>query len=132
MIVLTEDNFYLYAAQNYRNYIYKDLCEFEEDLNRIKYLKKLFTIYERKKELNINLILNHIIILYNSFDTTSCTRMLFFKLEDHHSFLKSILHFTGVLPNFILKLNDEVNVIDTNKIEFDDFIYQKMKDITKS
>ena len=45
-----------------------DILEFHEDLNRIKYIKRLFRRYSETGELKERLILNHLIVLYNVFD----------------------------------------------------------------
>jgi hypothetical protein len=94
MLVLTEENYNLYAAQYYMNSSCENEEEFHEDLNRLKYIKKLLYVYEHKKELNMNLILNHIIILYNVFEPKACTKILFFKLTAYWPQLKSILYYT--------------------------------------
>ena len=39
--VLTDKNFILYCASNYDNYQFHSTEEFIEDINRIKYIKKL-------------------------------------------------------------------------------------------
>lgn len=128
-MILNDKNFLTYSAMNYVNYNCEDDQEFVEDLNRIKYIKKLFTIYQTKEDLNINLILNHIIILYNTFEPKACTKMLFFKLPDHWHYLKSILHFTGYLPEMIKDLVDEYTIIETAAIPFDKRLYHEMSDI---
>ncbi len=46
-----------------------DIGEFEDDLNRTKYLKRLFKKYENSRVLKERLILNHIIIFNNVFGT---------------------------------------------------------------
>ena len=42
---LTDDNLYLYAARHYYNPKYIDAEEFEEDLKRFKYIKRLLNRY---------------------------------------------------------------------------------------
>ena len=131
-MILTDSNFLIYAAQNYRNYNCDDTQEFLEDLNRIKYIKKLFTFFQNKDELNINLILNHITILYNVFESRACTKMLFFKLPyDHWSFLKSILCFTGHLPDLIRDIGDENTIIEIAAIPYNKRIYEAVKEIVR-
>jgi len=73
--------------------------EFQEDLNRIKYITRLFRKYQNNGILRERLILNHIIILYNVFGIDACSRMLFYKIEeDMHSILKTFLVFLNYLP----------------------------------
>lgn len=128
-MILTENNFDLYAAKHYKNVLCEDTSEFIEDLNRIKYLKKLLKAYENKKEINFNLVLNHIIILYNVFDAKPCTKMLFLKLDSHWNILKSFLYYLGYLETYITDVGFEGNVIDTSTIPFDPYILNKMKEL---
>ena len=84
---LDDSNFVLYAAKHYDNPQCYDVEEFHDDLKRFKYLKRLLGKYEDTGELRENLILNHIIVLYNVFGEAA-TRMLFFKLVGYYSYLK--------------------------------------------
>jgi hypothetical protein len=103
---LTEENFLLYAIKNYDNPSCKGLPEFYEDLNRIKYIKRLFNRFETKKILKDRLILNHLIILNNIFGTEAAARILFYKVEPKfHSYLKSFLLYLNFLPNSIFDVN---------------------------
>lgn len=78
---LTEANFLIYAMHHYDNPQCHSLQEFEEDLKKILYLKKLLSRYKNNGELRERLILNHIIVLYNIFGDAT-TKMLFFKIEE--------------------------------------------------
>lgn len=57
------------------------LAEFEEDLKKFLYLKKLISRYKNNGELRERLILNHIIVLYNIFGEAA-TKMLFYKIDE--------------------------------------------------
>ena len=131
MHILTEQNFIIYAAQNYKNSNCADIEEFNEDLNRIKYIKKLFNVYENRNELNLNLIMNHLIIMYNMFDSRACTRMLFFRLPEYMHYLRSTLYFTGHLPDMIFNLHEDGSVIELAAIQLDTIIVNRMKEILK-
>lgn len=77
------------------------LQEFEEDLKRFLYLKKLFSRYKNKEELRERLILNHIIVLYNIFGINT-TNMLFYKIEKEcWDALATFLVYLGRLPEEI-------------------------------
>jgi len=102
-MILSDDTFMLYAARYYDNPHCSYIEEFEEDLKRFQYLKRLFNRYENTGKLKERLILNHITILYNCFGTAA-TNMLFMKLEGNHSTLKP----------FIIKLNFMSDVITYN------------------
>ena len=78
---LNESNFLLYAMHHYDNPQCNSVQEFEEDLKKFLYLKKLFSRYKNNGELRERLILNHIIVLYNIFGEET-TRMLFYKIDE--------------------------------------------------
>ena len=77
---LNEGNFLVYAMHHYDNPQCNTLQEFEEDIKKFLYLKKLLSRYKNYDELRERLILNHIIVLYNIFGE-SATRMLFYKID---------------------------------------------------
>ena len=99
---LTNDNIVLYAVKFYDNPACRGVHEFNEDLDRIKYIKRLFKRYMTKGVLKERLILNHIIVLYNVFGVESATRILFFRLEpDLWPVLKTFLVFLNFMPERI-------------------------------
>lgn len=89
---LTDDNFLLFAAKHYYS-IHYSIAEFNSDLKRIIYIKRLLKKYKKNGELAERLILNHLILLYNVFEPTSAVnKMLFFKLDEScYSVLKTFL-----------------------------------------
>lgn len=99
---MNDNNFLMYAIKNYDNPDCGGVEDFYDDLNRFKYLKRLFRKNVRGEELKERLILNHIIVLYNLFGNSAATRMLFYKIEsDHWSQLKTFLVFLNVMPEII-------------------------------
>ncbi len=100
-MTLNDDSFLLFAIKNYANPGCLSKKEFKSDLDRIKYVKRLFRRYVRKNDidaLRIRLLLNHIIILYNVFPEVA-TKILFYKLEkDLWPILKPFLVFLERLP----------------------------------
>lgn len=97
---LTDETFLIYAAKHYDNPQCSSYEEFEEDLKRIQYLKRLFNRYESTGELKERLILNHIIVLYNCFGLAA-TNILFLKLEEHSQVLKPFLLKLNFMPDFV-------------------------------
>jgi len=63
---LTDDNFFVFCARHYDKQCHSTE-EFIEDLQRIKYIKKLITRYEETGELKERLILNHLINIIKCF-----------------------------------------------------------------
>ena len=96
----------MYAMKMYTNPQCSDMNEFQEDLNRIKYIKRLLGRYESKGHLRERLLLNHIIILNNVFGSEACCRILFFKIENRfYSHLKTLLSYLQYLPKEIPGIN---------------------------
>lgn len=125
---LTANNFDLYAAKYYDNINCIDMLEFYEDLNRIKYLKKLFKKYKETNDLKPRLVLNHLTVLYNVFSPPSaCTKMLVLKLRMYITYLKPFLIQLNYWPD-IIEIDDELilgtdieldqNIIDLLRKEF--------------
>jgi hypothetical protein len=96
--LLTENNFLLYAAKYYQTRLCCGEEEFKDDLNRIRYIKKLLTRYEQSGDLKERLILNHLIVLTNMFGPYHCSRIIFLKFQDQFELIKPFLAFIYILP----------------------------------
>lgn len=81
---LTEDNLFLYAAKHYYNPQFSDIEEFYEDLKRFKYIKRLVNRYLENGDLAERLILNHMIVVFNSFGVEAGLKILELKLDEKH------------------------------------------------
>ena len=100
------------------------LEEFYEDMQKIKYIKRLIIRFKRGGELKERLILNHIITLQNVFGAEACSRMLFYKLnKELHSILKSFLEYLDYLPYEI----PEANIRELNSDHRVDKILKQIK-----
>jgi|TARA_R100000388_G_C7195512_1_gene135716 hypothetical protein len=120
---LNDQTFLLYAMKHYTNPQCSSIEDFNEDLNRIKYLKRLFGRYHQKGILKERLILNHIIILGNIFTPTIASRILFFKIDEElHSYLKSFLLYLNYIP----ELSYEIPEVDMQNIPVDLRIIKKL------
>ena len=96
---LNEKNFLLYAMQHYDNPQCVEVEEFNDDLRKIKYIKRLFNQYSLGGELKERLLLNHIIVFFNVFQTKAATRILFFKLDEKFwPVLKTFLFYLQFMP----------------------------------
>jgi hypothetical protein len=97
--LLNNDNYIMYAMKHYTNPSCSGIEEFYEDMNRLKYLKKLFQIYHNTGVLKERLILNHIIVLQNVLGVEPSARIMFFRTpEASHHTLKTFLVFLNGLP----------------------------------
>ena len=103
---LTKENWMMFAIKHYDNPTSVTYEDFEEDINRFKYIKRLIRRYETTGELKTHLILNHIILMYNVFGDAT-TPLLFFKIEaTSWPVLKAFLLFLNRLPE---SLNNTVD-----------------------
>ncbi len=126
-MILTELNIELYAAKGYENPNCVSIEEFVEDFNRLRYIKRLIRRYSQNGELKERLILNHLVILYNTFDNDTCTRLLFFKLKKYLEYITPFLLLLNRLPKTILDENN--NVIYTTDIKMNQYIIDKLRKI---
>lgn len=124
---LNDNNFMIYAMKAYD----KPNCimsEFEEDLQRIKYVKRLIKRYRINGDLKERLILNHIIILSNVFGIEATVRMLFFRFDkEDYDILKTFLIFLNYMPKVVNGVNGKN--IHSADISVDLFVGKRLRDI---
>ena len=119
---LNEDNFVMYAMKCYTS-PHCIVSEFEGDIKRTKYLKRLFRRYKITKSLKERLILNHIILLNNVFGPEATARILFYKTDERdYDILKTFLGYLDIMPDFVYGINGKTVVsseipMDTNVVE---------------
>ena len=123
---LNEDSFLLFTMKYYDNPQSNHINEYNEDMSRIKYIKRLLGRYSNKNVLKERLILNHIIILGNVLGPVPASRVLFYKLEENlHQYLKPFLIFLNYLPEF----SDKIPEVVLEEIPIDLNIIQRLKEI---
>ena len=110
--VLTNDNYMLFAMKHYDNPQSVTYDDFQEDMMRFKYLKRLFGRYVKSGVLRNHLILNHLIVLFNVFGEAAIP-LLIFKIEmEYWSIMKSnLLYLNRLDPEGGNGILDEI-VID--------------------
>jgi hypothetical protein len=97
---LNENNYILFAIKYYENPQSVTMEDFESDLKRIRYVKRLLKRYKNTGELKTHLILNHLIILFNVFNDAAVP-LLFYNLEKElWPSIKSFLVFLNRLPEY--------------------------------
>ena len=98
---LNDENFMIYAMKCYSapNCI---MSEFEGDIKRTKYLKRLFRRYKVSKAVKERLILNHIILLNNVFGLEATARILFYRIDERdYDILKTFLCYLNIMPEVV-------------------------------
>ena len=113
---LNESNYLLFAIKFYDNPQAVTKDDFESDLKRIRYVKRLLKKYKNTGELKVHLILNHLIILFNVFNDAAVP-LLFYNLEEElWPSIKSFLIFLKRIPEYPKTVVDDINA-DENCLE---------------
>jgi len=79
-------------------------------------------------DLKERLIINHMVVLFNLFED-GATRMLFFKLQDHHDILAPFLALLGRLPEKVKGIGIEGREINTSEISEDTYVVDVLRSI---
>lgn len=109
---LNDSNILLYAAKHYYNPTFSDIEEFNEDLKRFKYIKRLINRYLDQDNLGDRLLMNHIIVVFNVFGIEPALNILRVKLDERQwPVIKPFLVFLSYIKNDQLtgiKMDDHV------------------------
>ena len=122
---LTESTFLLYAMKNYDNPQCTEMSEFEEDIKRFQYLRKLFSRYRQDEDLKERLILNHLIVIFNVFGPQA-TNMLFMRLHEYHEYLKPFVLYLNYMPELLVY--DDM-MVNADSIDGDLIIETRLREI---
>ena len=121
--MLDNDNFVSFAMKHYESPSCVTIEDFNSDLSRFKYVRKIIHRYaEDESKIDIRLLLNHLITLFNIFERDACTAMLFFKIEkEFWGILAPMINYLNYLPELILPLN-----INTSLIQFNEDVSERL------
>lgn len=114
---ITEENFRFIANRHY-NDLFAEPEEFEEDLTRFLFIKRLLNQYQKNGVLKPRLLLNHILLLCNVFGPIAVD-LLLFKLPEYSSEILACLVFLDQIglsdprrklidPTVLSILNDDI------------------------
>ncbi len=113
---INDDNYLLFAIKFYDNPHAVTRNDFDDDLKKIKYVKRLLRRYINTNTLKKHLILNHLTVLFNVFGDAAVP-LLFYNLErDLWSSIKSFLVFLNKLPEFPKSMIDDIE-LDQNCLD---------------
>jgi len=95
---ITRANVNMFAIRHYDNPHCESEAEFQDDMKRFKYIKRLLRKYHESGILKERLLLNHIIVLNNLFGPDACVTLLLIKIqsEDWRT-LKTFLIYLSLL-----------------------------------
>ena len=118
---LNESNYLLFAIKFYDNPQSVTREDFESDLKRIRYVKRLLKRYKNNGERKVLLILNHLIILFNVFNEATVP-LLFYNLDEE---------LWPAIKSFLIFLNrvSEYPKTKVNEIEADEYCLQQLKEL---
>jgi len=109
---LTNDNIVMFAIKHYDNPQCSGVSEFQDDMKRFKYIKRLLRKYVESGELKERLILNHMIVLNNLFGADAASTLLVFKIEpEYWGVIKTFMNFLGMLPEGELEDVEEDEIV---------------------
>ena len=111
---ITPQNVVMYAIRNYDNPQCEGEKEFEDDLKRFKYIKRLLRRYYDTGVLKERLLLNHLIVLNNVFSMEAATTLLLYKIQPSYwPALKSFLIYLNSIQEDELKeIEHDESVLD--------------------
>ncbi len=97
---LNEENYIIFAIKHYENPQAITQDDFFEDMKRFKWIKRLLNKYKNTGELNVHLVVNHFMLLYNVFGEAT-TPLLFYKInKELWGVLKTFVLYLGRLPEY--------------------------------
>ena len=129
---LNEKNFLLYAMKYYDNPQCVEVDEFNDDLRKIKYIKRLFNQYSMDGAIKERLLLNHIIVFYNVFPVKAATRILFYKIEERFwPMLKTFLIYLHFMPEDKIESIMGREILTTD-IPMDQGIIDRLREFDKN
>ena len=114
---LNEKNYLMFAIKHYDNPQSVTVDDFMEDMKKFKYLKSLLHRYLKTGVLRVNLILNHLIILFYVFGEGTIPLLMYKLGEEYYSIIKTFLLYlnridpqnnTGIFAN----INIDNDVLD--------------------
>ena len=112
---ITPQNVVMYAIRNYDNPQCEGEKEFEDDLKRFKYIKRLLRRYYETGVLKERLLLNHLIVLNNVFSIEAATTLLLYKIQPSYwPALKSFLiYLNSIEEKDLTDIEHDTNVLET-------------------
>ena len=118
---LNESNYLLFAIKFYDNPQSVTREDFESDLKRIRYVKRLLKRYQNNGELKVHLIQNNLIILFNLINEATVP-LLFYNLDEE---------LWPAIKSFLIFLNrvSEYPKTKVNEIEADEYCLQQLKEL---
>ena len=125
---VNDNNFMMFAIKHYDSPSCTGETEFREDLSRIRSIARSISRYKKPGKINERLVLNHLIVLYNVFESQAMTKMLAFKLNNYLDYLKPFLMLISMWPDRIEGVGGDYIIIGSD-IFMDNQLVKKLREI---
>lgn len=123
-----DENFIIFAANNYVNPFCFDNEEFLSDLLIPMNIRHNFIRYENTKNINERLVLNHLVCFFNVFKSPASLYILFYKIDKkHHNYLKTFLVFMDRNPDLTFYMNNKE--VELDDIEVDEVLLSRLRNL---
>lgn len=119
---IDETTFLNRAFKAYDNPHCVSLQEFETDLSRFSYIKKILTQYSLTGEINERLFLNHIVVCFNLFGRDALVFLLYRVIPEHWKYLFPFLIMLNRMPDYIPEFN-----LNTSDVSLDQGIVERLR-----
>tara|TARA_A200000113_G_scaffold224586_1_gene242851 strand:+ start:1055 stop:1426 length:372 start_codon:yes stop_codon:yes gene_type:complete len=107
---LNEKNYLMFAIKHYNNPQSVTVDDFMEDMKKFKYLKRLLKRYLKTGVLRVNLILNHLIILFNVFGEGTVPLLMYKLGDEYYSIIKTFLVYINRIPDVSTGIFGNINI----------------------
>ena len=107
---LNEKNYLIFAIKHYNNPQSVTVDDFMEDMKKFKYLKRLLKRYLKTGVLRVNLILNHLIILFNVFGEGTVPLLMYKLGDEYYSIIKTFLVYINRIPDVSTGIFGNINI----------------------
>lgn len=121
---IDEATFLKKAFRAYDNPHCVSLKEFETDLSKFSYIKKILTQYTQTGDINERLFLNHIVVCFNLFGNDAVILLLHRVIPEHWKYLFPFLVMLERLPDYIPEFH-----LNTSDIPLDQPIVDKLRNL---
>ena len=110
-----------YALHHYKYRLFSSSDEFKTDIKLLSVVKRALRKYHKSEDIKLQLLVNHITILKNTFSTIPADRLLFYYCDTFcYPALKTLLTHLHMCPHDI----PEVRITD---IKYDDHLIELIR-----
>lgn len=122
---MTDSEIFNYAIRHYYNPSCVTAEQFNSDLNITRQINRVLEKRDRGEVVDLRLLLNYFMTMFNVFDKEACVRIIFMRLPvKFYPHIKTFCEFLNYLPEDLSDIN-----ISLGEIPFDDEIIKFLRSI---